>query len=253
MARAASGQSSTREVDLSAHFAGFNGCFVLKSLHSGETLRYNSAGCDERLGPCSTFKIPNSLIGLEFGVIGAADSFRKWDGVHRDRTALNKDHNLRSAFKDSVVWYYQGVAADVGPQRMQEALNRLTYGNRDISAGLSEFWLNRSLKISANEQVEFLRKLSLGELPLSRRSQEIVREIMVLESTPAHVFRGKTGTGGTRAAATLGWFVGYLERAEETYVFATNIRADTGATGFKAREICAAALKQVIGAEVHWQ
>lgn len=241
-----------REVDLSKHYKGFDGCFVMLDLSKGERVVYNPAGCDERLSPCSTFKIPNTLIGVDCGVLSGPDHLFKWDGVKNKRELHNKDHTLRTAMRDSVVWYYQRVASEVGPERMQAALDRLSYGNRDMSSGLTVFWLEKSLKISANEQVEFLRKLSRNELPFSRRAQDIVRDILTLESTPTQTFRGKTGTGGTENAATLGWFVGYLERGGDTYVFATNIRAKQDAMGFKAREICAAVLKDLINAEVHW-
>src|ERR1700732_1534678 len=47
--------------------------------------------------PASTFKIPNSIIALETGVVGDPDKdVFKWDGVTSSIEAWNRDHMLRS-------------------------------------------------------------------------------------------------------------------------------------------------------------
>ena len=229
----------TRETDLGRYFAGYRGCFVLLDVSGNTVTRYNAEGCDARHPPCSTFKVPNSLIGLETGVVPDADTVVKWDGVKRYAPAWNRDQTLRSAVANSALWYFQEVARRVGEARMRQFLGAIGYGNQDTSGGIDAFWLNSTLTISANEQVEFLRKLAADELPFSRRTTDIVKDVMILKQTDAYILRGKTGTGGTddRSRATLGWFVGYLTCGERVYVFATNIQADDRATGREAREI----------------
>ena len=101
--------------DLGAHFPGFRAAFVLRDVTGGRTVRHDPARAGTRTGPCSTFKIPNSLIGLETGVIKDASYVLKWDGVRRPREEWNRDHDLRSAMRYSVVWYYQELARRVGP------------------------------------------------------------------------------------------------------------------------------------------
>jgi beta-lactamase class D len=238
---------TSREIDLSRHFEGYHGCFVMLDVKRDTISRFNPIQCAKPLSPCSTFKAPNSLIGLETGVIRDADHVFKWDGRKRWRESLNRDHDLRSAIQHSVVWYYQQLAAEVGEPRMREALRKLDYGNRDISAGLTTFWLGSSLKISADQQVRFLRDLQAGRLPFSERSQRIVREIMVQEKRGEAVLCGKTGTGGSweKGIADLGWFVGWVERGADVFVFALNIEADDKASGQTAREICFAVLDQI--------
>ena len=217
--------------DLSAIFKDTVGCFVFYDLKQNRYTRYNEARCRERFSPKSTFKIPNSLIGVETGVIGDADFVIRWDkALYPDEgwTAepfvhWKRDHNLRSAFKYSVLWYYREIAKRVGAERMKEFVTKFDYGNRDTSGELERFWLNDTLKISADEQIEFLKKLYAGKLPVSQRSIDIVKDIMVQESTPDYKLSAKTGGGPRAAGVVIGWYVGYVETRGGVYFFAMNI------------------------------
>lgn len=231
--------------DLASFFTGYEGCFVLYNVNQNSYIRFNEQRCGERLSPCSTFKIPNSLIGLETGVIKDASHEYKWDGVKRPMETWNRDHTLRSAVRDSVVWYYQKLASEVGEQRMKEWIGKLHYGNEDISGGITQFWLQSSLKISANEQIDFLTKFYKNELPFSQRSIDIVKDILILSKSDRVVFRGKTGSGYEENVVTWGWFAGYVERDGNAFVFATNIEAKDSANGRKAREITQNILKSL--------
>src|SRR5687768_5762469 len=212
-------------------FGNTKGAFVLYDLKSHRYIRHNESRCRRRFTPASTFKIPNSLIGLETGVVRDADFCISWDRQRypnegRSNTAPFihwwQDHTLRSAMKYSVLWYYIEIARHVGAARMQSYVRQFRYGNRDISGGIEQFWRNSTLQISAEEQVDFLRRFYTGKLSVSSRSTEIVKDILLLEQTPAYRLSGKTGAapfdGGTRA-----WFVGYLEREGNVYFFALNM------------------------------
>ena len=224
---------TARAADLSRIFAGTEGCFALYDLRRDRHTRHNEARCRERFSPKSTFKIPNSLIGLETGVIRDADFVIEWDKVKYPNNGANampfaawyRDHNLRTAFRDSVLWYYQELALRVCPERMRQMVAAFDYGNRDTSGPVNRFWLdNDKLKISADEQLEFLRKLHANRLPVSRRAHEVVKEIMVQERRPAYTLRAKTGGGPRAEGVAIGWYVGYVEtRDGNTYFFATNI------------------------------
>ncbi len=231
--RAIEGQT----IDLSRHFEGVEGCFVLRDVATGETLRYEPDRCAKRFPPCSTFKVPNAMIGLETGVITGPDHWMKWDGIERSIRSWNQDQDLRSATKNSAVWYFQNMARSVGPQRMTEALAALDYGNQDISGGIDRFWLGASLEISADEQVRFFQRLSLNELPFSPRSQSIARDLIIESKEPGNVLRGKTGSGYLEGQVRLGWFVGLLSRGERTWAFATRIEGGEGTWGGTARKI----------------
>lgn len=223
--------------ELEKYFQDFTGAFVLYDLNNGRSIRYHPERCSERFLPASTFKILNSLIGLETGVIPDENYTIKWDGTHYENSAWNQDHTLKTAFQNSVVWYYQELARRVGREKMQYYVGAAGYGNQDISGRIDSFWLDGALRISANEQVELLRRLYEDALPFSQRSMKIVKEIMVLENTDTYRLSGKTGSGKV-SAIYIGWFVGYVEEKGNVYFFATNIEGPSpDAKGVKAKEI----------------
>ncbi|MGH9768477.1 MAG: class D beta-lactamase [Blastocatellia bacterium] len=218
--------------DLSKYFQNTGGAFVLYDLKNDRYLRYNERRCRERFSPFSTFKIPNSLIGLETGVVKDAEFVITWDSKKYPAQdnflpEWNRDHALRSAIKYSVVWYYSELAKSVGETRMKEWVTKLGYGNQDISGGIDRFWLRSSLRISADEQIEFLKKLYREQLPVSKRSIEIVKDILTLEKTAEYKLSGKTGGGPLDEGKDIGWFVGYLESKGNVYFFALNLEGDS--------------------------
>ena len=174
--------------------------------------------------PASTFKICNSLIGLETGVIRDQDFVIPWDKVERNLPVWNKDHDLKSAFKNSTVWYYQELARRVGGDKMKFWLNKCNYGNTDTTGGIDCFWLTGGLRITPEKQVDFLRKLKNNQLPFSQRSMDITKEIMISKDTLNYVLRTKTGWGEDENQM-VGWYVGYMEKENNTYYFATCIQS----------------------------
>ena len=64
-----------------------------------------------------------------------------------------------------------------------------------------------------------------NELPFSERSLSIVKDILIVEKTPDYTIRAKTGFVGFDGMVKpeIGWYVGYLEKGNNTYFFATNI------------------------------
>jgi beta-lactamase class D len=169
LALANSGFSATStNRDLSEFFDGREGCFVLYDAEADAWLRYNPEGCAERFSPCSTFKIANSLIALDTGIASGPEFSLKWDGVIHPVTSWNHDQTMRSTFSNSVVWFYQELARRIGPKRMSNYVHHLDYGNADTSGGITNFWLESTLKISADEQVVFLRHLWSDSLPSAR-------------------------------------------------------------------------------------
>lgn len=174
--------------------------------------------------PASTFKLLNALIALETGVIKDEHETLRWDGRPRWVAEWNRDHDLASGMKFSVVWYYQEIARRIGHARMHQWVDKVGYGNRDISGGIDRFWLGSGgLKISALQQIEFLRRLAAGSLPFSPRSQQIVRDIAVVERTDAYTLHAKTGWKHVDGETDLGWYVGWVERGDRRWFFALNI------------------------------
>lgn len=230
--------------DLQPYFSRYaTGTFVLYDEAQRWYTIYNEAQSEKRLSPCSTFKIFSALTGLETGVLDREDdkTLRKWDGTVRFLDAWNQDQTLASAMRHSVVWYFQRFIADIGAARMQTYLDAIDYGNRDISGGLTQFWLQSSLRISAREQVDVLRRLYAGDLPVAVENVAVVKKNLTLSDEDGVRFLGKTGSDGVR----LGWFVGSVERDDNRYFFAVNLEGDGNATGTAARGVAEGILREM--------
>jgi beta-lactamase class D len=220
--------------DFTKQFEHFHvrGSFTLYDLRNNKWILCNQEQLKKPFIPASTFKICNSLIGLETGVIKDEDFLIKWDGVVRSRPEWNKDHDLKTAFKNSTVWYYQELARRVGGERMKRWLDLAGYGNADTSGGIDLFWLSGGLRITPEQQILFLKRLYLGDLPFSKRTMDIVRRIMVAKDTVTYTLRAKTGWG-YQDNLDIGWYVGSLETRSSVYFFATCIqRPDSDESSF---------------------
>ena len=202
-------------------------CLILQR-QGDDTPTSLPAACTARYTPCSTFKLANTLIGLETGVISGPDHRWAWDGVERRVPVWNRGHDLRSAMASSVVPYYQAVAREVGRERMQQWVERFDYGNADVSGPIDRFWLGDSLRISPVEQLGFVERLLEDELGISARSREILSDITVQSFGPDHVEHGKTGwchlTG--EDGPMVNWYLGWVERADEVHLFVALISGD---------------------------
>jgi beta-lactamase class D len=175
--------------------------------------------------PASTYKIPNSLIALETGVVQDPDKdVFQWDGVKRSIEAWNQDHTLRSAIAASAVPVYQEIARRIGSERMQKYVDLFEYGNRNIGGGIDQFWLTGDLRIDPVQQIDFVDRLRRGVLPVSKRSQQLVRDILPVTKVGDATIRSKTGLlGAELGKPSLGWVVGWTEKANAQTVFALNL------------------------------
>ena len=227
-----------QELDLSAYFQDYSGAMVIFNEKSGEIFRYNPEQCARRFPPCSTFKIPNSAIGMEVGVLTGPDHLFKWDGKKRFYDAWNKDLTLAEAISVSAVWYYQKLAKQVGRDRMSEYVNRFKYGNRDISGDITTFWLGSPLEITANEQIEFLYSLFNNHFNLKQSTLVNLKSIMRQKETATGTLYGKTGSNMTdNGDWVLGWFVGFVDVNTTRYYFASNITGGEKPMGTLAKKI----------------
>lgn len=191
--------SFAQEIDASL-FQGYDTALVIYNRESGGVINVNPELSARRLSPCSTFKIYNTLIGLELGLINGADEpWYKWDSVTRDIEGWNQDLTLREAFRVSAVPAFQVLARHIGDVRMKGYVEKIRYGSEDISSGIDIFWLPRSeatsIMISADEQVTLLNRLFNGGLPFSDKNIEILRDIILVEKTEKGALYGKTGSG----------------------------------------------------------
>ncbi len=241
------------EADWSEYFDGFNGAAVIYDVSALRLHIYNRALAETRRSPCSTFKIISSLIALENGVIDLEDSTRKWSGEVFWNEKWNKDIDFSGAFRESCVWYFREIIDEIGPELMQEELNRLSYGNCDISdwegrlntnnnnRALTGFWLESSLGISPKEQTEVMERI-FGEASVySEAVREELKKVMLVEGrTESEIsVYGKTGMGKLDGITVDAWFAGFAENAGRSVYFCVYLGRTDGknATSTAAKEI----------------
>jgi beta-lactamase class D len=210
----------SKDFSIASPFEGVDGAFLLYDLTNKKVeISYNKELCNVRFSPCSTFKIIHSLIALDSKAVKIEKSKIYWDGKKYPISIWNQDHTLESAIKYSVVWYFQNVARNIGCDFMQKSLYENDFGNCDISSGIDNFWLSSTLKISPMEQLLFLEKLYSNIASFSKRSINLVKNMLILENHPKYVLSGKTGTGFDEKNINIGWFVGHLLKSNKQYVF----------------------------------
>jgi len=222
--------------------------------------RNPSTVCTARVAPQSTFKIPHALAGLDAGVLSGADAIYKYDGTPQPFASWRRDHTLTSALRNSVVWYFQRLASQLGPARERDYLRRFAYGNADSSSGLTTFWLGGSLEISPDEQLRFLRRLYADELPISDAAMTTVKRLlvqprdMVTNATGEHAFAApwpagavvsaKTGSGDTRDGHQVRWVVGHVARGSRCWIFVSSVVGGDDTPALAAVDQAARALRE---------
>ena len=224
-------------VDLSSYFGAYEGSFVLYDLENDTWSIHDMDRATLRVAPNSTYKIYDALFGLEEGVITPENTFIAWDGKNYPFDTWNYDQTLQSAMSNSVNWYFQSLNEQLGVPSVHKYIQQIKYGNENMSGDFSSYWMESSLKISPIEQVELLTKLQNNSFSFAPENINAVKDSICISSSDAGSFYGKTGTGRVNGQDVNGWFVGLLETADHTYFFATNIGADSNATGGNATEI----------------
>jgi len=213
---------------------------VVTSADGSEVLVYNGDRARARFSPASTFKILNTLVALDAGVIASGSSTFEWDGTDRGLDAWNQDQTVRSAFKVSCVWCYQEIARSVGRNKYQSALAGVGYGNQQVGENVDQFWLDGSLQVSALEQVEFLNRLYANALPYRAPHIAELKAIMLEEQTPRYALYGKTGWTGP--ALQTGWYVGFIEVGVDTWFFAMNMEMARADQAYLRKQLVLSAL-----------
>ncbi|WP_185807822.1 BlaR1 family beta-lactam sensor/signal transducer [Lysinibacillus telephonicus] len=230
-------------MDLSEHFTGYDGSFVLYDIQTDQYQIYNKNKSTLRVSPNSTYKIYSALFGLESKIISNENSTIKWNGTQYPFDSWNSEQNLTTAMKNSVTWYFQELDKRTKAGIIHSYLKRINYGNLDMSGGINEFWLESSLKISPVEQVQLLKDLYTNQLGFKEKNIQTVKEAIKLEEKNEKILYGKTGTGTVNGKEINGWFIGYVENGENTYFFATNIQNEENASGERAAEMTLSILK----------
>jgi beta-lactamase class D len=223
------------------------GSFGLFNNGNGEFTIYNlNRFKDSAYLPASTFKIVNSLIGLETGRITDEKMVIKWDGINRNIAEWNRDLSMEQAFKVSAVPYFGEVARRIGKDTMQFWLDSLGYASRYQKPKIGKidtFWLDNTVKVTADEQLGLVKKLYFDQLPFQKRTMRIVKDVMVMEKNADYTLAYKTGWGYRENTNSLGWMIGWIVENQHPYFFALNIE---GAHDIKMPEIRMNILKGIL-------
>ncbi len=224
--------------------ANVSGGIAVYDLRRNKFQVYDRARLDKDFVPASTSKIIHSLVFLETGALKNAEEVLKWDGVNRSIAAWNQDHDLRSAFKNSAVWFYVESSKRVGQEKMQHYYNLADYGNRSTNGFGTDYWNTGDLRVTMRGQIQFLKRLHENRLPFSAGSINAVKEIAIQEKTDKYVLRAKTGWS-TAFEPNVGWYVGYVARGADAYFFAVEIDIKNPEDAAKRAEIARNVLREL--------
>jgi beta-lactamase class D len=234
-------------------------CFLLHEIGVGEIARGPETACRVRVSPQSTFKVPHALAALDARVIAGPDTAFRYDGRPFPVPSWRRDHTLASAMPSSVFWYFQRLAALLGPEREAAYLRRFGYGNQDAAAPATSFWVGGSLLISPEEQMQFLRRLYANDLPVDRAAMAAVRRLLiqppgsVVNARGQHPFgspwpkgtvvSAKTGAGDDRSGRQVRWLIGHVSRGRRRWLFVSCVVGDATLSQLAAIELAARSLQ----------
>lgn len=208
--------------------AGIKGAILFYDLQEDKYYSNDFNWANKGQLPASTFKIANSIIALETGVVENDSIVFKWNGEQRALKNWEQDLTFKDAFRFSCVPCYQEIARGIGVKRMTEYINKYNYGLIKVDTEtIDNFWLQGASRINQFQQIDFLKRLHQSELPISERTEKIVKNMMVIKRNESYTLRGKTGWSISNGENN-GWFVGYVQIKNKVYFFATNVEPKEG-------------------------
>jgi beta-lactamase class D len=207
--------------------AGTGGTMAILHTRQNRLMLVNRPRAAIAVAPGASFEIVNLLAALDSGAIENERTTFIWDRTRREREEWNRDLSLAEAFRASALWVDELIAARIGAARLREYVARLDYGNREVDEDLARLWRGTRLRISALEQLDFLTRLYRGALPVSKRAEAIVKEVMIAEQTGDATIRAKTALP-LKGAPNVGWSAGWVERGDFVFIFALNMDAPPG-------------------------
>jgi beta-lactamase class D len=217
--------------------SGFAGTTLIYDLNNKRWMAGHAELVDRAALPASTFKLFSALVALETRVTHGADEIIPWDGVIRGRAETNMNLSLRDAFQISSVPHFQYLVREIGSGRMGVLLRETGYGNSNMNGGLETFWLTGDLRITPRQQIEFMLSLYNGELPFRPEVIRVVKDIALVEDTDSYRLFAKTGLTEVADSDNTGWWVGWVEKDDNVYFFATLMLAQNPDDSFIPKRI----------------
>ena len=215
--------------DLKKYFdsSHVDGSFSFLNNQLGNITVYNMKLDTQRVSPGTSFKILNTLIGIQVGKITNENMMVKTDSIGQ------KGISLKEAFNNSLTPYFQAVARQIGKDTMKFWIDSIGYGNKNINGPVDSFWLNNKIKISPDEQLGFTSKLYFDQLPFQKYAQQMVQDVMLQEDNTLYKLSYATGTGVDENENKIGWVQGWVEENRHVYFFVTLIKSPDKNTDMK--------------------
>lgn len=223
-------------------------CFILINAKTGTIEdQFGQENCRQQLAPLSTFKIPLALMAFDSKYFSSPGQIIKWSGTDYGNPNWNKDQTPKTFIDDSVIWVSHKIVEQLGVDKVRKYLKDFSYGNQIIGGDIQKFWLTwGSLKISSQEQAEFLAKLWTQRLPVGVQAASQLRDVLKSGNVGSIKVFGKTGSGCVEGvcdgpmARHYGWFSGVIEVENKVYSFAlqySDLLPSQGWAGPKAKKI----------------
>lgn len=230
--------------DYSSFFDNLSGSAVIYDTDKEQYTIFNEEESTTRFAPNSTYKIFSALFALENGIITKDDSTLSWDGTLNKYDKWNQDQDIFTAMENSTTWYFQHLDKQLGKEKVQNYFKQMNYGNEEFSRDITSYWMDGSLKISPVEQIEMLKKFYHNEFSVDPSNINTVKNSILLEESNGNRLSGKTGTGEINGENVDGWFIGYVETADNTFFFVVHIEGEKDAGGSHAANIALAILEK---------
>jgi beta-lactamase class D len=213
-------------------------CIIVK--HGEKILIQEGENCNTPYSPNSSFKIPLAVMGFESGILKTAHNpiWKPRKPVTFLKYYHDGEQSPSSWMRFSMPWYSQILTQKIGIKKFQEYINRMNYGNKDISGdkgqnnGLTDSWLSSSLKITPMQQIEFIERLAKNELQFSKESQVKaidLTKLMEAGSWNGWNLHGKTGSSDLdKINVREGYFIGFAQKNAEIISYVIHMSGEIG-------------------------
>ncbi len=189
---------------------------------------------DSAYQPGFTFSILSSLIAIETGRIRDEKVMLPLIAASSSDTSqsANAECNMIQAFKQHTNEYFHVVNNAIGKDTMQHWLDTLGYGslvNKYKIIDLQKFWMDNSLKVTADEQLGLMKKLYFKQLPFQQRCQTIVKEQLSQEANSNYSISYINSNSIAANNKYYNWIAGWIEENKHPYFFVLHTDANTAA------------------------
>ena len=198
---------------------------MLDNIHEVFTVYNLKSYRDSAVAPGSSFQVLSTLLGIETGRYLNEKAL-----VHYQAGDSAAVISLKDGFEQGNAAAMAAVAERIGADTLQMWIDSLHYGKKvavsQDSAGY--IWNNGRLAITPDEQLGFIGQLYFVKLPFQKRTQQIMRKLMIREDNTQYTLAYKAGWDHLTDGTYTGWVVGWVEENKHVYFFVLNAQPENG-------------------------